>query len=81
MMGVCPKCGKEITMLNNWSNVHQKFIMTLDKEGLAGYEETTDYCEGTGENFWDCPLCSETVAHSEDEAVKILKKQPEWSVS
>lgn len=83
-MGVCPKCGKEIVMINNWSNVYQKFIMTLDDDEdnpAVQYEETTDYDTGTGHNTWCCPKCDKEIANSEEEARKILMRKKAWSVS
>jgi transcription initiation factor IIE alpha subunit len=72
-MAKCPKCGEEITELNNVQSGVAVYKMTVEN-GEVKYGEmefTTDF----GPSYWECPHCQEILTYKENEAQKILEDQ------
>jgi len=73
-MPKCPKCGKEIDYLVDYSPAWQKYEMRIDKNGDAHYEFVDDSLPiDTIDDEYECPECSEVLFTDEEEAVKFLK--------
>ena len=64
----CPKCGKEISKLVNWSRAWVKYWFD-GEDYIDGGDSHPDY-----ENEYCCPECGEVLFHDEDEARKFLKQ-------
>jgi len=70
-MAQCPKCGKEIDYLRNYSQSTGHFIVTLTKNGFLDYEHDSDSDYDTG--VFCCPECDEELFSTEKEALAFLK--------
>ena len=65
----CPKCKEEIDYLNNWVSGDKRY--RFDGKDYEG----EDFVENYKVNEYECPECSETLAFSEEEAIKLLKEE------
>jgi len=73
-MPKCPKCGKEIDYLRDFSPVWQEYKMIIDENGDAHYEFVDDSLPiDTIDDEYECPECGEVLFTDEEEAVKFLK--------
>ena len=73
-MPKCPKCGKEIDYLVDYSPAWQKYEMRIDKNGDAHYEFVDDSLPiDTIDDEYECPECGEVLFTDEEEAVKFLR--------
>ena len=72
-MPKCPKCGKEIVYLRDFSPVWQEYRITVDENGDVHYEfiDNSDPMD-TGDEY-ECPECGEVLFTDEEEAVKFLR--------
>lgn len=70
-MPKCPKCGKEIEELRNYSARTDSFAVTLTKSGYLDYAHLndSDYDDGV----FCCPECDEELFSTEKEAITFLK--------
>jgi len=69
----CPKCGAEIDHLHYYA-------YELQRADFWVFDSNTEYDnweslagDTKGEPDYDCPICGETLFHSEDEAEKFLR--------
>jgi len=72
-MSKCPKCGKEIDYLRDFSPMWQEFKMTIDKIGDAHYELVDNSTPMDRDDEYICPECGEVLFTDEEEAVKFLE--------
>jgi len=70
-MGKCPKCGKELDHLIEYSKEWRKYIVRLIGDSLE-YEET-DYVDFIDHEYV-CPHCEAVIAVNEKEAKRILSR-------
>jgi len=70
-MPKCPKCGKEIDYLFDYSKVEQLFIFSLEN-GEPRYEAKDSFSLSLPDE-WECPECGEVLFRSEEDAIKFLK--------
>ena len=69
---ICPNCNEEITYLHGYSKEEIRYLVEKRKNGLA---MTKDQIVDTDEFNWvdfECPYCSTVLAHTEEEAEKLL---------
>ena len=69
----CPKCGKEIDHLRDFSAIWQEYNLTVDKDGVMHYEFIDASLPVDIDDEYQCPECSEVLFNDEEEAVKFLK--------
>lgn len=74
----CPKCGKEIYILKEWSTQVQGLEMTLGEDDEPQWDNLTTVYEAEAhglynETMYDCPECGATLFTDMDEAVKFLR--------
>jgi len=72
-MPKCPKCGKEIDYLRDFSPVWQEYKLTIDKNGDADYEFVDNTTSMDFGDIYECPECGEVLFTDEEEAVKFLR--------
>ena len=72
-MPKCPKCGKEIDHLVDFSPVWQEYEMTISKNGDAQYDLIDDSIPMGTDDEYVCPECSEVLFTSEEDAINFLK--------
>ena len=70
-MPKCPECGEEVTYLHKYEQTETKHAFRLDLENGGTMEEFLDEYERDEIDF-ECPYCSECIAHSDKEAEAIL---------
>ncbi|RLG34529.1 hypothetical protein DRN97_02350 [Methanosarcinales archaeon] len=70
----CPKCGKEIDHLKDFSPVWQEYKMTIDENSDAHYEFVDDSLPIDSMNDeYQCPECEEVLFTYADDAIKFLR--------
>jgi len=69
----CPKCGKEIDHLKDFSPVWQEYKMTIDENGNAHYEFVDNSTPMDTGDEYECPECEEVLFRDEEEAVRFLR--------
>ena len=77
----CPKCGRPIDCLTHQELIPCNEILRVPVESLeAVYKEVeADLCPVVLDDY-RCPLCCQTVATSEEEAVEIFAKEEEEEI-
>jgi predicted RNA-binding Zn-ribbon protein involved in translation (DUF1610 family) len=66
----CPKCGMEVTYLNNICDEWATYIFTVDDHGNVDYEDV-ERVPGENSNF-ECPHCGEILFYDEEDAKNFL---------
>jgi len=73
-MPKCPKCGKEIDYLWNYSAVWEEYKLTIGRDGYEQYEFIDDSAPVDGiDDEYVCPECHEVLFTDEEDAVNFLK--------
>jgi len=72
----CPKCGKEIDYLRDFSPVWQEYKMIIDENGDAHYELIDNEIPMDIGDEYQCPKCEEVLFRDEEEAVRFLRGEP-----
>ena len=72
-MAVCPKCGKEVSFLEEFEQVTQKYRFTRGIDGLGNYEYEEDVATMGGSMEFCCPECGEAIFWDSELALKFLR--------
>jgi len=73
-MPKCPKCGKEIDYLRDFSPVWCEYNLRIGENGEEYYEFVDDSLPMDNINDeYECPECSEVLFKNHDDAVKFLR--------
>lgn len=74
-MAKCPKCGKEIDHLRDFSPVWQEFRAFIGKAGLLDFEDTDNECPmDSHDDEYECPECAQVLFTNAEQAQKFLKE-------
>ena len=68
---VCPKCGKEISYLWDFSKVENRYRFEIF-EGEVDYELVDSYSLNEIDE-WECPECTAVLFTDEEEAARFLR--------
>ena len=69
----CPKCGKEIYYLRDFSPVWQEFILGLDEYNRPRYDFVDASLGMDIADEFRCPECGEVLFRDADKAIEFLK--------
>jgi len=73
-MPKCPKCGKEIDYLRDFSPVWEEYKLTINENGVVHCE----FVDGgipmdDKDDEYECPECHEVLFTDVEDAIKFLK--------
>jgi len=71
-MPKCPKCGEEITYLNDYSKCEEVYEFSLKPDGEIQSEQVDRISGDTPDDF-ECPECKKVLFTKEEDAVIFLK--------
>jgi len=72
-MPKCPKCGKEIYYLRDFSPVWQEYILEIDEYGYPRCEFKDASLAKDIRDKFQCPECGEVLFRDADKAIEFLK--------
>jgi hypothetical protein len=67
---VCPKCGKEINVLNHVQS--GRIVREFDGKARQRHSRQ-EFCPDNDVNTWSCPLCDTELFTDEEEAREFLR--------
>lgn len=76
-MTKCPKCGKEIDHLRDFSPAWQEFKATIGKDGYMSFEPMENYAPMDRPDDYECPECNTVLFTDQVEAENFLKGEDE----
>jgi len=71
---ICPKCKWKIYGLNITLKAYVNYFAIPNRSNELDYEELEKETDWDDDYIFRCPKCGETIAKSEDEALKLFKE-------
>lgn len=73
-MAKCPKCGKEIDYLRDFSPAWQEFRATIGQDGYMSFEPMDNYeVMDREDDEYECPECTRVLFTDQVQAENFLK--------
>lgn len=72
MMATCPKCGKNITYLRDFSKAWEEYKLMIGEDGIECFIPTANFIPADQDEY-ECPECEKVIFRDTTEAIEFLK--------